>query len=215
MIWSTAGMMKSWNWISAMGRRPLMAAPMATPTMADSASGVSMTRISPNSWCSPSVALNTPPLTPTSSPMTMTRSSLRISSRMPSRIASMYVFTGIGLALHNVEKGRFGGGERRGLRLVHRGVDLAERFRTDLVGIIGSQDSRLLQELLEAEHAVVLLLLGERLARLVDPVVVVGGVRGETGHLGLDERRSLTAAATFHRLLHRRVAGDGIAAVDD
>jgi hypothetical protein len=88
-IWSTAGMMKSWNWISAMGSSPLMAAPMATPTIADSASGVSMTRISPNSCCRPSVALNTPPLTPTSSPMMMTRSSRRISSRMPSRMASM------------------------------------------------------------------------------------------------------------------------------
>src|SRR5207253_1790877 len=38
-IWSKAGWMKSANWISATGMVPFMAAPMATPTMLDSASG--------------------------------------------------------------------------------------------------------------------------------------------------------------------------------
>ena len=47
-IWSKAGWMKSANWISAIGISPLSAAPMATPTMPDSASGVSSTRASPN-----------------------------------------------------------------------------------------------------------------------------------------------------------------------
>src|ERR1700687_5911974 len=47
-IWSKAGWMKSANWISAIGMRPFKAAPIATPTMADSASGVSSTRASPN-----------------------------------------------------------------------------------------------------------------------------------------------------------------------
>ena len=46
-IWSKAGWMKSANWISATGTRPLIAEPMATPTMHDSASGVSSTRASP------------------------------------------------------------------------------------------------------------------------------------------------------------------------
>ena len=40
--------MKSANWISAIGLNPFRAAPMATPTIADSASGVSSTRDSPN-----------------------------------------------------------------------------------------------------------------------------------------------------------------------
>ena len=35
------------NCISAMGRMPMSAAPMAAPTMADSLMGVSMTRLSP------------------------------------------------------------------------------------------------------------------------------------------------------------------------
>ena len=47
MIWFIAGAMKSANWISAMGRMPFTAAPIATPTMQDSASGESITRSSP------------------------------------------------------------------------------------------------------------------------------------------------------------------------
>ena len=39
--------MKSANWISATGMVPFIAAPMATPMMLDSASGVSSTRDSP------------------------------------------------------------------------------------------------------------------------------------------------------------------------
>ncbi len=72
--------MKSANWISAIGRRPFTAAPIETPTIIDSVSGVSMTRSSPNSAYSPSVARKTPPFLPTSSPSTITRSSRRISS---------------------------------------------------------------------------------------------------------------------------------------
>src|SRR5258705_218406 len=56
--------MKSANWISAIGMRPFSAAPTATPTMPDSASGVSSTRASPNRAYSPSVAPSTPPLRP-------------------------------------------------------------------------------------------------------------------------------------------------------
>ena len=46
---------------------------VAVPTMADSASGVSSTRSSPNSACSPSVTRNTPPRVPMSSPISSTR----------------------------------------------------------------------------------------------------------------------------------------------
>src|SRR6266516_2677855 len=79
-IWSNAGWMKSANWISATGRRPCRAMPIATPTMEDSASGVSITRISPNSSKNPAVTRNTPPRAPTSSPRIRTRSSACISS---------------------------------------------------------------------------------------------------------------------------------------
>src|SRR5262245_33209101 len=56
-----------------------MAIPMAMPTMAPSASGVSITRCSPNLARRPSVTRNTPPSTPMSSPRTRTSSSRSIS----------------------------------------------------------------------------------------------------------------------------------------
>ena len=56
MTWFIAGKMKSANWISATGRRPLAAAPIETPAIIDSVRGVSITRSSPNSAHSPSVA---------------------------------------------------------------------------------------------------------------------------------------------------------------
>src|SRR5215472_5319906 len=81
--------MKSANWISAIGISPFSAAPMATPTIADSASGVSRTRASPKRAYRPSVAPKTPPLRPTSSPRTRTRSSRSISSVIAARTASI------------------------------------------------------------------------------------------------------------------------------
>ena len=55
--------------------------------IADSASGVSITRLAPNSSMKPSVTLKAPPKVPMSSPIRNTRSSERISSRMASEIA--------------------------------------------------------------------------------------------------------------------------------
>ena len=55
--------------------------------IAVSASGASITRHGPNSSWKPSVTLKAPPYTPTSSPITNTRLSRRISVRSPSEIA--------------------------------------------------------------------------------------------------------------------------------
>ena len=60
---------KSENMISATGRSPVIAAPIAAPMMACSEIGVSRTRSGPNRSKSPTVALKTPPAAPTSSPM--------------------------------------------------------------------------------------------------------------------------------------------------
>src|SRR5215831_11011655 len=60
---------------------------MAVPTMPDSASGVSTTRDSPKSFCSPSVTRNTPPSLPTSSPMMSTLGSASRDLRRPWLIA--------------------------------------------------------------------------------------------------------------------------------
>src|SRR4029453_10491626 len=54
---------------------------MLTPMMADSASGVSMTRCSPKSLSRPSVMRKPPPRVPTSSPSSTTRSSASMASR--------------------------------------------------------------------------------------------------------------------------------------
>ena len=83
-----AGYTKSANCISAIGCRPYTAAPMAAPAIIPSVSGVSSTRRSPYFTHRPSVAPKTPPFLPTSSPMTMTRSSRSISSSMAERMAS-------------------------------------------------------------------------------------------------------------------------------
>src|SRR5512144_3102500 len=79
--------MKSANSISATGRRPLRAIPIAIPTIPVSFSGVSITRSGPNFSHSPSVARKTPPFFPTSSPRTTTRGSRSISPAMASRTA--------------------------------------------------------------------------------------------------------------------------------
>src|SRR5919199_3231830 len=72
---------------------PISAAPHAAPTIAASEMGVSMTRPSPNSSSRPSVTLNAPPYTPTSSPMRKTEGSRSISSHSPWRMASTNVTT--------------------------------------------------------------------------------------------------------------------------
>ena len=74
--------------ISATGRMPVIAAPMAAPTIACSEIGVSQTRSGPNSANRPAVVLNTPPAAPMSSPRQTTRGSRRISRAMPSATAS-------------------------------------------------------------------------------------------------------------------------------
>ena len=80
-----ASMEKSQNMISRTGRIPFMAAPIETPVMAFSAMGVFSTRSSPNSCTRPTVWPNTP--TRTSSPITKTLGSRRISSASASLIA--------------------------------------------------------------------------------------------------------------------------------
>ena len=54
------------NMTSATGRRPVSAAPLAAPTIADSVIGVSITRARPNSAASPAVTPNVPPAASTS-----------------------------------------------------------------------------------------------------------------------------------------------------
>ena len=79
---------KSENMISTMGRSPVIAAPIAAPTMASSEIGVSRTRSGPNRSRSPTVVLKTPPAAATSSPMKYTVGSRSISWAIPAATAS-------------------------------------------------------------------------------------------------------------------------------
>ena len=74
--------------ISAIGRKPVIAAPIAAPMIACSEIGQSRTRFGPNFSSRPTVDLNTPPAAATSSPRNTTRSSRSISCAMPAATAS-------------------------------------------------------------------------------------------------------------------------------
>src|SRR5512144_1689824 len=87
--------MKSENSISATGRRPFIAIPIAIPRIPPSFSGVSITRSGPNRRSNPSVARKTPPSRPTSSPRTQTDGSRAISVASASLTALISVTSAI------------------------------------------------------------------------------------------------------------------------
>ena len=74
--------------ISAIGFRPVIAAPIAAPRIACSEIGQSRTRLAPNCSYRPTVDLNTPPAFATSSPKKITSGSRVISCAMPRATAS-------------------------------------------------------------------------------------------------------------------------------
>src|SRR6202049_3698044 len=90
--------------MSTTGRRPVIAAPTATPVNPASEMGVSTTRFAPNSSTNPESTLNGVPASATSSPMMHTRESRRISSASASRTACANVSSrsGINVLLHFV-----------------------------------------------------------------------------------------------------------------
>src|SRR5437879_3886744 len=99
--------MKSPNMMSTTGRRPVIAAPTATPVNPASEIGVSTTRFAPNSSTRPERTLKGVPASATSSPMMHTRESRRISSASASRTACANVSSrsGINVLLHFVDAG--------------------------------------------------------------------------------------------------------------
>src|SRR5881227_1561686 len=115
--------------ISATGRIPWSAAPIAAPASAISEIGVLRTRSLPNSSRRPWVTPIEPPISAMSSPMMKTSSLSRIAVAIASRTASRYVISGI-----DVLQGVFGRGigarlrerDRRLDDLRHLGVELHE-----------------------------------------------------------------------------------------
>src|SRR4051794_31916592 len=78
--------------------------------MPDSASGVSITRLSPKSFCRPSVTRKTPPSLPTSSPMIRTLGSESRARRSDSLIAlARAIFSAISVAPFIRERRLVGG----------------------------------------------------------------------------------------------------------
>src|SRR3954470_7588412 len=116
---------KSPNIRSTTGRRPVIAAPTPRPVKPGSEIGVSTTRCVPNSSTSPLSTLNGVPASATSSPITKTSGSRRISSTKAAFTACANVSSGIEVLRH-----LRGIGERRVERELHARLDL----RTRLVG---------------------------------------------------------------------------------
>src|SRR5215475_1089571 len=120
--------MKSPNMISTTGRIPVIAAPTARPVKPASEIGVSSTRFVPNSSTSPERTLNGVPASATSSPITHTVGSRRISSARASRIAcasvsSRTATSGIDVLLHFTHV-RISAIHRELSRFLHLGLDL-------------------------------------------------------------------------------------------
>src|SRR3954447_6831424 len=90
-----------------------------------SANGVSSTRCSPKSFCSPSVTRKTPPSLPTSSPITSTFWSRSIAARRPSFNAFATVSVAMSRPLERRVVGEEGLALRRDQRRLLR-VDLGE-----------------------------------------------------------------------------------------
>src|SRR5258708_5608149 len=117
--------MKSPNMMSTTGRRPVIAAPTATPVNPASEIGVSTTRFAPNSSTRPERTLKGVPASATSSPMMHTRESRRISSASASRTACANVSSrsGIDVLLHFVDAG-IGRGDGELYGRFHDGADV-------------------------------------------------------------------------------------------
>src|SRR4051812_16981441 len=135
---------------SAMGRMPVIAAPMATPAIPASEIGVSRMRSCPNSSGRPSVTVNAPPKppgTPISSPRQKTVGSRRISSRIPSRSASAIVIVGMsGKTLpENVKERILGPGRRACLGEGDRLVDELSDFALDALQFVLGRAAGLFQ----------------------------------------------------------------------
>src|SRR5712691_2689584 len=87
-------MVKSMRWWTKIGRSPRKVAPRQMPVMALSDSGMSKARSAPNSSASPSVVPKMPLTSGTPMPVTKTRASLRMTSTVAARMASLNFIVG-------------------------------------------------------------------------------------------------------------------------
>src|SRR6266511_3147447 len=212
------------NWISPTGRSPCAAMPTQSPLINSSASGVSITRSAPKRCCSPTVARKTPPLTPTSSPSTITLPSSSMARASARLMDSTSVTSGIGASaefrsLAGIASRQFGVEmiEHR-LRRTRRGRQIALDRRLDRFLALGRKLFllRLAPHLLAHEiraQARDRLLLPTRLhlfGRAVARRVICSGVIADPLRHGLDQARPAACAGLRNRLLRRRAHGDDV-----
>src|SRR5690606_23360991 len=210
--------------------------PSAAPMIAASDSGESMTLSGPYLSKSLSVARNTPPRLPTSSPMTTTRSSRAISlSRvvamawaivcrlmvswppdrarspleLPALLREALRHLGVDVLEHPLDRRGAGG-----LGLGDRGVQLRLGFRARLllVGVVPQPAT--LEEAAEARQRVAPPPRLDLLARPVARVVVGGRVPAVAVDEQLHERRADALAGALHGLASHVVRGEHVHAVD-
>src|SRR5690606_11157408 len=199
--------MNPMNWISATGFRPWAAIPTAMPVISVSASGVSMTRRKPKRSCNPTVARNTPPLGPTSSPSTTTSgssamarcSAMLIASTMQMALRSVMadpspsggpdqqffplLVVGRGQLGKQIIEGCPGVRRRQGAERIHRGTDLlAELLLQPLfAGLV--PEALAVQEALQPTDGFVLPGLAQLLGLAVAAGIIRGGVIAQAiGH---------------------------------
>src|SRR5690348_3040943 len=208
--------MKSPNMMSTTGRRPVMAAPTATPVKPASEIGVSRTRSGPNSSTKPVRTLKGWPASAMSSPMMSTRESRRSSSARASRTAcasviSRPLLSGIDVLLHFVDSGIRGrDGELDGFVNLgfHFGLHLIE---AGAVGeLLGDQPIAVNLDRVALGLPLLLFLLGAVViaADVADVVAVIT--------IGVDEqeRGALAFACAVHEAAGDGVDGANILAID-
>ena len=161
MIWSTAGRMKSWNWISAIGRMPFIAAPIATPD--DQRFGERAVEHAPLAELllqplgdAEHAALGADVLTEDHHALVALHLLAdAVADRLDVRLDGHGQSPGLGV---HVEHRRVGGGQRRRLGLVGRAIQLEHQLGAHLLGVAGVQHAELLEGRLEAEQRIPLLL---------------------------------------------------------
>src|SRR5512135_177292 len=221
--------MKSENSISATGRRPFIAIPIAIPTIPVSFSGVSITRSDPNRRSNPSVARKTPPSRPTSSPRTQTDGSRAISVASASLTALISVTSAIasllpgeqGVALLGEVPGNFRvdilehAGQRNGRRSLPR-LDRPSHglLRSLLLGGRVLEQAPPFEEHGESPDRILPAPGRHLLFGPVDRRVVGGRVRPEAVGERLDQRAPFPGPRPVHRVRDHLADRQNVVAVD-
>src|SRR3954463_3460673 len=197
--------MKSSYMISAIGRMPCSAAPIAAPASAISEIGVLRTRSLPNSPSRPWVTPIEPPISAMSSPMMKTSSSSRIAVAIASRTASRYVISGI-----DVLQRVLGRGVGAVLRELDRGLDDLRHLGVELAELVLRHPDPLLQNRDRVARRAQLLRL---VLRAID-LRVADVVAAEARDVEVHEHRALAAARMVERLACRLEHGLDVLPVD-